>query len=281
MATCTNFAYNSEQSAFDSLLDAVLQVSSLQGGIDTDARRRIGVKLYTRITVASVTLYRLTPGNRLIYREAFAWWDWPSVAAVTRNILEAYLNFHYIAVEPLGPEEDEFRQRVFWYHDNIEKYKLYKSWNAPQDVLKDFEIKLSNEKAWLENHVTASNLTNAQRKSALSGKHPCYLSREVILSRLPFGTDEVQGYYRMFSANVHAAPFSWQRNDNDRGRGEENKVEKEYIRMALNFARKYIAASVIEMCQLFPDHIQAKASEAYNSALRHFHAVQKVAYPSR
>lgn len=101
-----------ERNALDDLLDAVLKVSSVQGGRAAPQRHPVGVQLYTRLTVAGVTLLRLLPGNRLIEERWTPWWDLPSLAAVARSIIEAYLGFHYyIAVESVLPEEDQFRRK--------------------------------------------------------------------------------------------------------------------------------------------------------------------------
>lgn len=207
------------------------------------------------------------------------WWDWPTLAAVTRNILEAYLSFYYIAVEPVSADESDLRHSVFWYHDNTEKYKLYKAWGADPSVLDPFENNLPKARQRLVDHNWFGQLTKTQQQRVVSGANACYLTRDEILKRLPFTTSEVAGFYRFLSANVHAAPFSWMRGGNERGRGEENTAERGYMALAIAFARKFIAASVIDMCNLFPANVRDKVPGAYETARAQFGKLHGSPYP--
>lgn len=270
--------YEAERDALDDLLDAVLKVSSQQGGREVAPRVTVGVLLYTRITVAAVSLLRLLPGNRLITERWTEWWDWPTVAAVARNVIDAYLMFHYVAIEPISADEDALRRDVFWYHDNWEKRRLYQDWGAGPEVLSAFDEKLPAARTSIGAHAASCQLTKDQLKRALSGEHAVYLTRRELRARLPFSSSELPGFYRLLSANVHAAPFSFHRQSNSRGRGMENEAERAYLVMTSHFSRKYIAASVIELCNTIPD-LRASATDAYSKARRHFLEVEESEYP--
>ncbi|MBK8058520.1 MAG: hypothetical protein IPK33_11845 [Gemmatimonadetes bacterium] len=270
--------FATERDALDDLVDAVLKVSSQQGGRQIAARLTVGINLYTRMTVAAVSLLRLLPGNRLVEERWTPWWDWPTTAAVARNVIEAYLMFHYVAIEPISVDEDDLRRQVFWYHDNWEKRRLYQDWGASPEVLAEFDEKLPRDRTVIEKNAAFALLTKDQQKRALSGHHAIYLTRTELRARLPFSSSEMPGLYRLLSANVHAAPFSFHRQDNSRGRGMENEADRGYMCLASHFSRKYIAASVIELCNAVPD-LRADAPEAFAKAQRHFLEVEETAYP--
>lgn len=75
-------------------------------------------------------------------------------------------------------------------------------------------------------HPVYGRLKRDQQKRAVSGQHAIYLSWNECLSRLPFSTAEMPSLYRLLSANFHAAPFSFHRQDNSRGRAMENEADR-------------------------------------------------------
>lgn len=269
-STGSREAYDKELCAFEEVVDALMAVSAAQGGIVTSARYLQATKIYTRLTITGITFLRLLPGNPITRDILPEHWDWPSVASIARNIVEAYLLFHYVGLEAISDEEVDFRRQLLRYHHNCEKYRLYKAWSAGPEVLVDFETRLPAARAELEAHPVFARLTNAQQRRVCEGRSASYLLRDQMVGRLTFDAAELRPFYRFFSSQVHTSPFSFEPTSNERGRGEENAAERGYITFASQIARKYLAASVLGMAKIFPTVIGEGRRPHVRRAQHHF-----------
>ena len=245
--------YDKQLADFESVLLAAMKISTTLGGIYTTWRNIRATQLYTRMTISSFTFTSLLPGSRRHPRRD-EFWDWPSVASVARNIIEAYLLYFYTGIDQIPEEEARFRLELFTYHINSEKYRLYSDWKAGQDVLRPFEDGLPRSREALKAHPFFNSLTQPQRDRAISGKSPTYLSRDELIARLPFDGSELKPFYRFLSNQTHTTPFSFFSQSNQRGRGEENEAERGYILFATRLVWKYLSAAAIGTERMFPDH---------------------------
>jgi hypothetical protein len=156
------------------------------------------------------------------------------------------------------------------YHHNYEKYRLYKDWSTPLDTLQQFEGKLPLARLQLEAHPFYVTLDRRQQRRVSEGHHFSYLTRDQLVARLPFPTSDIRPFYRLFSNQIHATPFSLQTVSNERGRGIENEAERGYISFAMTLLRKYLAASVLGVAQILPREMNERAPEALAKAQVHF-----------
>jgi hypothetical protein len=225
------------------------------------------------MVVIAYTFFRLLPGNS-ITRDREEFWDWPTVAAVARNFLEAYLHFYYIGVDDVSEEEFDFRLKAMWYHLNSEKYRMFKS--GPRKIdLTSFEKHLPEEKQILRDHPFFYHLTKHQQKSVMSGKSPTYMTKQELIKRLPFRTEELAWMYRHHSNEVHSTALAFHSQSNERGRGEENDAERSYIVFASWLVRKYLAAAILAMAKIFPNKIGVAEKKAVSIADNQFHKLIK------
>jgi hypothetical protein len=260
----TRKKYDEEIERYDLILKTALQVSLASGGIKTSTRYIRSTQIFTRMVVIAYSFFRLMPSNTIThdYEEH---WDWPSVASVARNFLEAYLHFFYIGVDKISDEEVDFRLKAMWFHLNSEKYRLYKSGPSDKD-LSGFEENLPKEKNKLKQHPFFENIDTDHQRRALSGKSATYMTKKQLMARLPFRSDELCWMYRHLSNEVHSTAFAFNSLSNKRGRGNENAAERGYIISACWLVRKYLSAAIMDMAEIFPTKIGKKESEAVNSA---------------
>lgn len=261
--------YDAELEQMESVIAAMVGVSDGQGGIWISNRHTEATKVFTRITVTGITFLRLLPGSTLTFGRERTIWDWPSVASLCRNIVDAYLMFFYIGLDGSADVEWGFRHRYLVYHHNLEKYKLYTEWHAGPDVLDAFVVDLATAREALKADEVFATLLPWHQRRVLKGEQPMHLTRKQLLDRIPFATDELTPFQRLLSNQVHAAPFSFQKYSNERGRGQENEAERGYMTLAMTLARKYLAAAICGMAQLFPDHIGTGRAEFVATAQRH------------
>lgn len=261
--------YKEELKAYDVLLRAAISVSQKTGNIETKQRYIEATKIFTRMLVMAYTFYRLLPGNP-ITNDKQEHWDWPSVAAVARNFIDAYLHFFYIGVDNISEEEVDFRFKLMWFHLNSEKYRLYKS--GPINVdLSDLETNLPIQKEQIQNHTFFKYLTKEDQNRASSSKSAIYMTQAKLMERLPFQSKDLSFMHRHYSNEVHSTAFAFRSLSNERGRGNENDTERAYMITASHLVRKYLAVSVMSMAKIFPQEVGVSASEFVNIAETQFH----------
>ena len=108
-------------------------------------------------------------------RDRKPFWDWQSVAALARNIIEIYHGFYYLTDSTLSDDDVQFRIYLMHLHHNAEKYRLYQEWGAPAEVLSDFEAGLPKDRERLRGNSVFAALSEKQQESLLKGKHALHL----------------------------------------------------------------------------------------------------------
>jgi hypothetical protein len=267
----TNFSkqeYLLELEEYSKILKAGTDISKASGGIKTSTRFIRSTQIFTRMTVMAFTFYRLLPGNP-ITNDDEEHWDWPTIASVARNFLEAYLHFFYLSEKRISDHEADFRLKLMWFHLNSEKFRLYKSGPQKKD-LSDFEKNLPKQKNQLKMHQFFTKLNKNAQKRALSGKSAIYMTTQELINRLPFKSDELLWLYRHFSNEVHSTAFAFSSQSNERGRGDENEAERVYIITASWTVRKYFSAAIISMSEIFPNQLKASNPKAIEIAQGQF-----------
>jgi len=258
--------YAAQVHVLDELVLAAMTVSTRTGGVWRPHHYVMATQLYTRLVITSTTLLHILPGSRRAGSAQL--WDWPSVAALTRCILELYLSFFYLGGEDLPDDELEFRSTLFRHHSNEEKNALYRRFGSPSLDLSEFDRKLPAARAALTAHPVMQRFTPEQRRRVESWESSKHLSRSDLVARLPFNGGEINLFYRLLSSQVHASPFSTLSQSDERGRGEENETERMYVTWAVWLVRKYLAAAVTRMAVIFDDHYSGLADAELASALR-------------
>ncbi|MGY4538708.1 glutathione peroxidase-family protein [Mucilaginibacter sp. UYNi724] len=211
-------------------------------------------QLFIRMTVSILSFIRLMPNNRHFPAE-YEFWDLFSIHSLSRNIVESYIIFWYVAINIIPLDERELRILLLRYHMNNEKYKLYKDFKtADAHMMEDFDKNLALDKEKLIIDVAFNKyIEPARRKNILNGREAKYFSNQEIMDKIAFKTEEFRPLYRFFSNHIHSMPFATQSTTDERGTGKRNSAEVQYVETALDFVTKYLLAATIDSIQLFPD----------------------------
>lgn len=248
-------AYKSTLIQLENFLDFAIDVSDAISGVKTAPGEWFKItasQLFTRLTVNCMSIIRLSPWNQ-IFPVNYDFWDYYSVMSLSRNLIENYHVFYFFCIQEIDSEERSFRRLVMRYHDNYEKFKMYKDADIPEAELDDFITNLPRAQQEIERHPFFDRIPREYKKRIIKGEDSMYLSNRQISDMLPFNTKYFRSTYRLFSNQTHTLPMSFIRMDNDRGRGQETSVELNYIRMSLDLCTLYLTAAVIDMTKLFPD----------------------------
>lgn len=240
---------------FEDFIDFAIEISNKVANIHVPWHIVRASQLYTRLTMTSLSIVHLLPENN-IFPFKWEYWDFFSVASLTRNLVENYHMFFYIGIDHVTEEERDFRLKLLYYHWNNEKYKLYSDLRANIILLREFENNLPITKESLKNHAFFQSLDRRKKDKILSGNSAMYLTNKEISERISFNTEEFSSLYRLFSNHTHSSPFAFFTMSNERGRGEENEAELAYISIALDVCIKYLSAAIIDMINLFPEALR-------------------------
>jgi hypothetical protein len=235
---------------FENFHDFSLDVSDNTGGLKAADYLIMANQLYVRMTLTSLSIIRLMPENRLFPSEIQVW-DFFSVASLARNLIENYHMLFFVAVEKITDEERDFRLNVLYYHQNKEKQKLYKDLGESQ-FDKEFDENLPIARKALKDHPFFVKLPSGISNAILEGRKSIYLSREDISKKRAFDNKTLSAFYRLFSNHTHSSPLSFLSMSNNRGRGNENEAELDYLTLTSHLCVKYLSAAIIDIVSLLP-----------------------------
>src|SRR5450759_356464 len=225
------------QSSLDRFTDAVEKaiVSSHAGtGLDAGERRFWGSVLFTRLCTISVSILWLSPRSKV--NAAGKHWDFGSVASMARNLFECALQFYYLGVDSVSDDEWYARLKVMQLHDCLERCRMFRAFNPDDPQLARFEQQANELKEPLQKNTYFLQLPEPLRKTLLRAERACILTQDEILERMGRFDPKTRGYYRFLSSHAHSFPLAFYRMaEHNRGRGEENDVEKGYMASTLEF----------------------------------------------
>lgn len=247
-------SYVKEVRSFKEVLDVTALVSSNQHNIDTDGRGVRSVKIFTRQTLTGISLSRILPhfGDGAWKEDEF--WDVCTIASLARNLLEGYTSLYFFGLEKVDSCEAELRFLIMQYHRNSEWFNIRKKLN-PDDVnLIDFSQGIADEEKRIKAHPSFLILSKYKQGLVLNRGNEMYKTKDDFSRELEVCSNIV-GEFRILSNLVHPLPLSFERIDNDRGRGVENEPDITYSVLCLNIARRYLAASTVGIVEHFPKEL--------------------------
>lgn len=245
--------YLEELGKYDKVLNTTMLISRNQHGIDTTGRGIRAVRIFTRQTLAGMSLRSILPFPTKHKDKEEDLWDIGSIASLSRNILEGYLSILYFGTENVSEEEAELRFFLLQYHRNQEWYSIRKRFDPNDPELKKFEEGQLEQKSRIKDHSFIDKLTLHQKNEALRG-HEIYKTKADFEAEYKI-CEKVRGEYQLLSNFVHPLPLSIERIDNANGRGIGSDADVNYCIMALIIARKYLAASTVEIADIFQKNL--------------------------
>jgi hypothetical protein len=261
--------YTTELIAYEKLVRNAVVVSDCSGKIQTTTLGIEATKIYTRLTASVITIDRILPKNRL---NDCDFWDFPSVATLSRPFIETCHRYFYLAEPGESEEEKFFRRKLHFYHLNSEKYKLYKEIGYGEDVLAEFEIALPKAKNELVNSDFYKTLAPHIKKEVRSGNTEMHLTNDEVAELYDLAFGHHKSMYRLLSNHAHGSPFATTSQSDERGRGFENPAERDYLSLCLMLLERYLSRVI--MCQIGLMGIEEKCSSELLNARLVFYPVE-------
>lgn len=244
--------YRSTLDHFTDVLEQAIISSHAAAGLDAGQRRFWGSVLFTRLCTTSISILWLCPRSKVNLDGDH--WDFGSIASLARNIFECALQFLYLAIEPVSDDEWFARLKVMQLHDCKERCRMFRAFDANDPQLAGFKEQADELKGLLQSNAYFSLLPEPLKKTLLRGERATIFTQDEILQRMGEFDPKTRGYYRFLSSHAHSFPLAYYRMaEHNRGRGEENDVEKGYIASTLEFCTDLIKVSTDALQKSFAD----------------------------
>lgn len=257
--------YRKQLQTFEHLITCAVRVSDASGGIHTSNLGIEATKIYTRITLSAMTIGSILPTNQVNKTKL---WDFPSVASLGRAFMETCHRYLYLCEDALSEDEAEFRLKLFFYHMNCEKYRLYKDFEAKPEVLADFEEKIPQAKVALIASTIYKTLPSHMAEKVRRGNTEMHISDEVVANKHALIGGRFKPIYRLLSNYAHGAPFATYSQSNTRGRGFANVAEIQYIELIVRLLNHYLSVAILNQVRLLNMHDTQKKEVAYATSVR-------------
>jgi hypothetical protein len=248
--------YLEELSRYDQVLDVTMHISRNQHRISTDGRGMRGMKIFTRQTLTGVSLRQILAQPSTMTHPNAEIWDITSIASLSRNLMEGYIQLHFYGLETVSEEEAELRFFIAQLHRNKTWKNIIEATDPDNSILEDFKNGIPEELERIKTHPFYISLDKDQRKRIIE-RNDIYKSKADFENQL----EVCQNFtidHRHLSNLAHPLPFSFERIDNKKGRGIGSDAEVNYSIVCLMIARKYLAASTVGIADHFHDDIGKK-----------------------
>jgi hypothetical protein len=249
----SNVEYRREVANFKVILQAMYDVSIATSGRHVDLQRGWGSTLFTRLVGLGTSLRRLLPELAKSADES-DYWDFSSVATISRVIVECCLLFYYLGVEKVGEEEWRDRLNLVHLHDCTARISMFRNLFDDEAQAEAFEVQRAELLARFEGSALLASKTPRQRKHLLKGDMVMFGIQDDVLKSLNEDRPKFRAWYEVLSSHAHSYPLAFHRMvDDERGKGVENNTEKNWTSMTLHFVSGFLARATTQMLSLFPD----------------------------
>lgn len=157
-------------------------------------------------------------------------------------------------LDPVEPDEWEFRYILLRLHDTVARIKLMRGFELQADDLKAGRDQIKGE---LEAHPTFLKLAEDRRKRMAGGEEMFAIGMRSVATRI-MGWNERQfnGVYAYFSAHTHSAPMSFMRMEHHRiDYYFPSKPQTEILALSMEVAIACLRRSMLRTIDQHPKQI--------------------------
>lgn len=246
---------------FQNSLGGAIAFSNATGGLFVKTRFGWSSYLYTKLCGIGVSLNKIIVNSAEQSSEIEL--DHTSIAAVSRNMLEASVMFCYLAQRGITDEQWELRRNVIWLHDATSRHKIFKSMEAIVDnnggdadrkkVINDLRFKVSQSKLF-------SQLEEERRKKILAGSE-MYVNGLRSAARIAgWDKHEFDGTYTYLSQHSHSAPVSFLRMaEHNINFSNPSDAQLAISSLALQVSQRSLNVCSRRIAELYPSKVPAHA----------------------
>lgn len=183
---------------------AVLEAQA--GRKPTGDRDFYAERIFGKLVCHALTLKRLSPSPEPTTGEL---WDVSSSYAIARTLIETYEALAYIALEPVGDQEREFRVLLWKLHAQERRREMLRLIGSNHSEIPKLEENVLQLRARCLNHSFIASAGKELARKVERGETPPYhLSRGERDKRMDVSHDYHTAVIMHLSSHIHTHPFS-------------------------------------------------------------------------
>lgn len=229
-------------------------------GQPTQSRQYWASVLFVRLCSAGISILHLCPGSPA--NPAGKYWDFSSLAPLVRGLVQTCLIHFYLGTEPVGEDEAQARLLVMQLQDCTERLRLFKNGGASNEKILGIEAGANDIRTQLSLNKYFARLPARVRKSLLKGKTASILTPGQILDRMGILDQAGRACFSFISSHADLSTLAYYKTgESNRGRGDENDIDKYYIATAVDLACHFVLRANADMKVLFQEAIAVKSQK--------------------
>jgi len=252
-------------STFQTGLDLAMRFSARCDGKRVEQRHGWASWLFLRLCVVGRSLDRLAAFKTKLDEGEANTLDHSSIAAVTRNIIEAALMFFYVSEPGVSDDEWGLRKDILDLHDCLTRYRVFKSWKDEKEM-KSLRESAAQIKDRIRNHKLMSTFDAEKQKQLLGGQQLYLNGLRSVVKRAGWDPDRFDGVYAYLSVHSHSAPTSFYRTEKHQiNFSKPSDYQFGLAAFSLEHADQSIRAACKRLIDVFPElfpEIKTKKIEA-------------------
>ncbi len=220
---------------------------------------KMSALVFSRIALNGASILRTTPESRFCSpipvpnagpgMNAIQIWDLPSVASLSRNLVEAYLALHYL-MQPCPAAEAAFRRKVWSYHEICERLHMLHSAVPESANVPALKKEAARQRKALEQDAWFPQLDEARRKKVANGKMARVQTNEELCASAGVNVSYYNSLFKYGSNHTHSSPLSYAQM-NAFSAGDDNA--RAVFQLTLQTGAAFLALAIRDYTRLFPD----------------------------
>ncbi len=236
----------------ESLCNCAMRISgNTAGRKGVSWRLMIASIVFSRIALNSLSVLRLTPGSDFCPRiRGILSWDLPSVASLSRNLMESYFTLHYMLAALSTSREESLRENVWRYHETFERLKMLHLGVPSSAMIRGLEADLALTRRTIEQDQLFINLPKDLRSRVLKGEAARLKTNEELCGGAGISFAYFKSLFKYGSNHTHSSPFSIAQMDSFR----PNDLEGVRVfHLAVKTAISFLALGIRDFVRAFSD----------------------------
>lgn len=238
-----------------------IYISHKTAGYPTESFRRYWASvLFTRLCSAATSILHLCPGSPA--NSAGKFWDFSSLAPLVRSLVLTCLMHFYQGTECVEEDESRARLLIMQLQDCTERLHLFQNGAASSEKILGIQAGANDIRTRLASNKYFARLPTRVRKSLLKGKTASILTPGQILDRMGILDQAGRAFFAFISSHADVSTLAYNKTgENNRGRGEENDIDKHYVATAVDLACDFVLRANADMGALFPEALAVKSQK--------------------
>ena len=238
---------------FELLTEITTDLSMQFDGVDTDCRKKKTSTYY--LAKLAHSCWSL---NKLLPKSDDDFFDFPSIAAICRNIIELTNLCWYYCIDDTDLLESEFRFLLYDFHDSTALNSIFENLGFDMDDNdKLHEEKLDYKKLIIE-HPRYQKLTAEEKKQVKKGRKSTLQNQFQIVESRRINSNEFHGIYKLLSTHTHSTATSI--NFLTHSRLHSTDMNIAFLGLTIDYTSSFIADMVKSIGEIW--HIEFAKSDS-------------------